>query len=106
MKILKFVISTLTLAISIALSYVIYKLTQDTTTGLANLSLILKLPVLIILGIILTGLLTSTAIGFIICIGSASRLIQVLSVIFLIITIALIGIDIIYFVGIVKKFKK
>lgn len=106
MKILKFIISTITLAISIALSYAMYKLTQGNLTGLANLSLILKLPILIILGIILAGLLTSTAIGFISCIGSASRLIQVLSVIFLIITIALIGIDIVYVVDIVKKFKK
>ena len=107
MKILKFLISVLTLIICVFLSYVCYRITQSfETSGIVSISLMITIPIFIIFTILLGGLLVSTIFSFISCTTSTSILIRVLSIIFLILTIALAFVDTYFIVGILKQFKK
>ena len=107
MKLVKFLISILTLILSIFLSYVCYRITQSfETTGLASLSLMITIPIFVIFAILLAGLLLSTALNFLGCCLSTSNLIKVLSIIFLVLTVALALVDIYFIVGIIKQFKQ
>lgn len=106
MKLVKFLISIATLIISIFLSYVCYSISNSfETSGIASISLIVTIPIFIIFSILLCGLLISTTFSFLSCSLSTSKLIKVLSIIFLILTIILAFIDVSFIVEIIKQFK-
>ena len=107
MKIVRFLFGTLSLISSFFLSYFTYTITESfETSGLASLSLIVTIPIFIVFSILLAGVLINSIFKFIGCITSDSKLIKVLSIIFLILTTVLAIIDIYFVVGIIKQLKQ
>ena len=103
LKLFSFISSIITFAICVVLSYFAYRF--EIPTGSDSISLLVTAPLMIFVYIVLAGLLLSTIGTCISSIGSEVVAIKVLSIIFLVLTIALVGIDIYKFIQFSVLFK-
>lgn len=103
LKLFSFISSIITFAICVAISYFVYQF--EIPTGTDSISLLVTAPLMIFAYIILAGLLLSTIGTCISSICSDVLAIKILSIIFLILTIALVGIDIYKFIEFSVLFK-
>lgn len=97
MKIFGFIWGIISFVLSVLISgvcYNVYTSIKETSGGVAALSLIATVPLLIILYIILIGCLMSAVITTIRAMFSESKFIKVVSVILIILEVALLVIDV------------
>lgn len=100
-----FISSTLTLLVSVILTYIGYTLIRDLpVNGLQSLSLIVTIPIGLFIYVALCGLLISTLITTIKSIGSSVTAIKVVSIFYLILILADIVFVIIKSIELVKLF--
>ena len=103
LKLFSFISSIITFAICVVLTYVAYQF--EIPTGTDGISLLVTAPLMIFVYIVLAGLLLSTIGTCISSIGSYVLAIKILSIMFLVLTIVLVGIDIYQFIEFSVLFK-
>ena len=91
MKLFKFGFSILWLAIGVIVAIGCYLLNQTILADSTKLSLLIILPISIILMILEFGSTLGSVFGFAFSITSLSKVIKIMSIIFLVISLALLG---------------